>query len=316
MAPLSAEDFRGLIVRNIRTHSGRTPEFASKYDWYNAVALAVREQIYATENVAMARFKKKDTRLVAYLSAEFLLGPHLRNHIINLGIRNPVEEALKSLDQDFDDIMAQETEPGLGNGGLGRLAACFLDSLATLGVPAAGYGIRILDENRDPVKPGETGHLECRGIRGLSLFAEYMGMADKTAESFTPDGWFITGDRVTLGADGVITFADRDKDMLKVGGENVAASEIERVIAPVAGVREVAIVTQKHPMLDEVPVAFVIPVDGFPADAHRDLEARILAACKANLADFKQPRAVHIVAEMPRSTLEKVNKAELRKLLE
>lgn len=80
---------------------------------------------------------------MAYLSAEFLLGPHLRNHIINLGIRNPVEEALKSLDQDFDDIMAQETEPGLGNGGLGRLAACFLDSLATLGVPAAGRpGIR------------------------------------------------------------------------------------------------------------------------------------------------------------------------------
>ncbi len=185
----------------------------------------------------------------------------------------------------------------------------------TTGRPAAGYGIRILDENRDPVKPGETGHLECRGIRGLSLFAEYMGMADKTAESFTPDGWFITGDRVTLGADGVITFADRDKDMLKVGGENVAASEIERVIAPVAGVREVAIVAQKHRMLDEVPVAFVIPVDGFPADAHRDLEARILAACKANLADFKQPRAVHIVAEMPRSTLEKVNKAELRSTL-
>ncbi len=142
MAPMTAEDFRGLIVRNLRTHSGRTPEFASKYDWYNAVALAVREQIYATENVAMARFKKKDTRLVAYLSAEFLLGPHLRNHIINMGLRAPVEEALKSLDQDFDDVMAQETEPGLGNGGLGRLAACFLDSLATLGVPAAGYGIR------------------------------------------------------------------------------------------------------------------------------------------------------------------------------
>ena len=70
------------------------------------------------------------------------------------------------------------------------------------------------------------------------MFLEYLNNPEATAESFTPDGWFMTGDRVTLEKDGYITFADRDKDMLKVGGENVAASEIERVIALVPGVYE------------------------------------------------------------------------------
>ena len=180
--------------------------------------------------------------------------------------------------------------------------------------PGSGWSAGAVADAR-AVEPGGSGQLLVQGIRGLSLFAEYLGNAAATEGSYTADGWFRTGDRVDLLEDGSIRFGDRTKDMLKVGGENVAASEIERVIAPVAGVREVAIVAQKHRMLDEVPVAFVIPVDGFPSESHRDLEARILAACKANLADFKQPRAVHIVAEMPRSTLEKVNKAELRSTL-
>ena len=147
------------------------------------------------------------------------------------------------------------------------------------------------------------------------MFEEYLGNAKGTADSFTADGWFITGDRMRLETDGYLTFADRDKDMLKVGGENVAASEVERVIATVPGVYEMAVVAQKHAMLDEVPVAFVIPVAGLGADKHADLTARIIAECKAKLADFKVPRAVFVVAEMPRSTLEKIHKAELRKRL-
>ena len=115
--------------------------------------------------------------------------------------------------------------------------------------------------------------------------------------------------------DGYLTFADRDKDMLKVGGENVAASEIERVVATVPGVYEVAVVAQKHAMLDEVPVAFVIPAPGVPVDKHAELPARVIAECKARLADFKVPREVFVVADMPRSTLEKIHKAELRKRL-
>ncbi len=183
----------------------------------------------------------------------------------------------------------------------------------TTGRPAPGYGIRVLREDRTPVAPGETGHLECWGWRGIQLFLEYLNDPGATARSFTPDGWFITGDRVTLEADGCITFADRDKDMLKVGGENVAASEIERVIAQVPGVHETAIVAQKHRMLDEVPVAFVIAAPGLAESTRASLADRIMTECKTRLADFKVPRQVFVVEDMPRSTLEKINKAELRK---
>jgi crotonobetaine/carnitine-CoA ligase len=184
------------------------------------------------------------------------------------------------------------------------------------GRPAAGYGIRVLREDlRTPVAPGETGHLQCHGVRGIQIFAEYLNNETAMRESFTDDGWFITGDRVTLDPDGMITFADRDKDMLKVGGENVAASEIERVIALVPGVHECAVVAQKHRMLDEVPVAFVIPVPGVAVEGNAELPAAIMAACQAQLADFKRPRQVILVGELPRSTLEKVSKVELRKRL-
>jgi crotonobetaine/carnitine-CoA ligase len=186
----------------------------------------------------------------------------------------------------------------------------------TTGRPAAGYDIRILREDGEtPVEPGEIGHLQCRGTRGIQMFLEYLGNPKATAESFTPDDWFVTGDRVRLDTDGYITFSDRDKDMLKVGAENVAASEIERVIATVPGVYENAVVGQKHKMLDEVPVAFVIPAPGVSEGQHAALQAAVIAECKAKLADFKVPRQVFVVAEMPRSTLEKVHKVELRKHL-
>ena len=148
----------------------------------------------------------------------------------------------------------------------------------------------------------------------MSLFSEYLHNETATRESFDEHGYFITGDRVTLLENGFIRFGDRTKDMLKVGGENVAASEIEQVIAVVPGVREAAVVAKKHPMLDEVPVVFIIPhagVDGAPVDLHDT----VMAACRTSLADFKVPREIHFVDDMPRSTLEKVAKAELRKML-
>jgi carnitine-CoA ligase len=184
----------------------------------------------------------------------------------------------------------------------------------SIGRAAAEYAIRITDDDGAPTQVGGTGNLSIKGIPGLSLFKEYLHNAKATQESFDEHGFFITGDRVTLLDNGFIRFGDRAKDMLKVGGENVAASEIEQVIAVVPGVREAAVVAKKHPMLDEVPVVFIIPQDGVER-APADLHDNVMAACRSALADFKVPREIRFVDEMPRSTLEKVAKAELRKML-
>lgn len=178
------------------------------------------------------------------------------------------------------------------------------------GRPAPEYEIAVVRDDGSPVDDDETGHLLIRGVRGVSLFAEYLNRPEATAEAFDADGWFRTGDLVTPHADGHISFADRSKDMLKVGGENVAASEIERVAAAVPGVAEVAVIARPDPGLDEVPVAFVIGAPTAPA-----LSTAVRDACAAKLADFKVPREVVVVDEMPRSTLGKVNKAELRRFL-
>ncbi|MBN9583890.1 MAG: ATP-dependent acyl-CoA ligase [Afipia sp. 62-7] len=183
-----------------------------------------------------------------------------------------------------------------------------------IGRAAPEYSIRVVDADGAVTQPGDTGDLLIRGIPGLSLFKEYLHNEQATRGSFDDRGYFITGDRVKLLENGFIRFGDRAKDMLKVGGENVAASEIEQVVIAVAGVREAAVVAKKHPMLDEVPVVFVIPQNGL-AGATPTLHDDILAACKKSLADFKVPREIRLVDDMPRSTLEKVAKAELRKLL-
>src|SRR6266700_2813934 len=177
----------------------------------------------------------------------------------------------------------------------------------SIGRAATEYTIRITDDEGRPTEVGDTGNLLIKGIPGLSLFAEYLHNEKATRESFDEHGYFITGDRVTRLENGFIQFGDRAKDMLKVGGENVAASEIEQVIAVVPGVREAAVVAKKHPMLDEVPVVFIIPAAGVEA-APPDLHDTVMAACRKALADFKVPREIRFVDEMPRSTLEKVAK--------
>lgn len=186
------------------------------------------------------------------------------------------------------------------------------DAPMSMGRPAPGYDVYVLGEDGAPVAPGEVGDLFIGGRRGVSLFLEYAGDPAATAAAFRDDGLFITGDRVRLGEDGYLYFADRAKDMLKVGGENVAASEIERVIQSVQGVAEVAVVAMRHPMLDEAPAAFVIPHPGLG----EALVETIMEACARDLASFKRPHLVRLVDSLPRSTLEKVAKAELRALLE
>ncbi|MCY1275400.1 Crotonobetaine/carnitine--CoA ligase [compost metagenome] len=197
------------------------------------------------------------------------------------------------------------------------IGLCGLPNTAmSIGRAAISYQICVVDAHGQPVAPGESGLLRVLGLRGVSLFKEYLNNPQATAESFDEQGWFLSGDRVTLLEDGSIRFADRDKDMLKVGGENVAASEIERVLMLLPGVVEVAVVAQPHDMLNEVPFAFVRLADDIGAERHAEFIDRLFACCREQLADFKVPHGMRIVADFPRATLEKIAKAELRKQLE
>jgi starch phosphorylase len=141
---LDADAIAAAVVDNLRYVQGRLPRHATRNDWYMALAHAVRDRVLDRGLTTVERVTETDTatKLVAYLSAEFLIGPQLGNSLINLGISAAVQDALSKLGQDLAPLLEQEEEPGLGNGGLGRLAACYMDSLATLNVPAIGYGIR------------------------------------------------------------------------------------------------------------------------------------------------------------------------------
>lgn len=181
-----------------------------------------------------------------------------------------------------------------------------------IGRCASEYQIAVRDDAGNPVEYGMKGDLFIRGIPGLSIFSEYLDDPATTEASFDPSGFFRTGDIVTMYPDGFIEFSDRAKDMLKVGGENVAASEVEAVIISVDGVREAAVVGRKDAMLGEVAVAFVRPSE--PGHAGDHLRATILSQCTKNLANFKIPRAVHFVEDLPRGAIEKVSKVQLREL--
>ena len=132
------------LIDNLRFLQAKLPQHATRRDWYMALAYTVRDrmldQYMATVNAITSR--DTATKVVAYLSAEFLVGPHLGNGLINLGMWEAAAEAVSRVGQDLSALLEEEEEPGLGNGGLGRLAACYMDSLATLNIPAIGYGIR------------------------------------------------------------------------------------------------------------------------------------------------------------------------------
>jgi starch phosphorylase len=127
---------------NLAYLCARFPEVATRNDRYVALAYSVRDRLLQRWIHTARTYYQQRSRSVCYLSAEFLMGPQLGNNLVNLGIYDQVREAMGQLGLDLDELLEQEGEPGLGNGGLGRLAACFLDSLATLQVPAIGYGIR------------------------------------------------------------------------------------------------------------------------------------------------------------------------------
>lgn len=136
------ETLKRAFLDNLFFIQGKPAALATNHDYYMALAYTVRDRMLHRWNSTAEHYTQAQARTVCYLSAEFLMGPHLGNNLINLGIFAEVKQAIEDLGLDFNELLSQEVEPGLGNGGLGRLAACYQDSLATLEIPAVGYGIR------------------------------------------------------------------------------------------------------------------------------------------------------------------------------
>jgi starch phosphorylase len=142
---LSVPVLKRAFADNLFYVQGKFPAIATKNDLYMALAYTARDRLlqrWINTIETYLREKEHELKIVCYLSAEFLLGPRLANCLINLGIYDQVRQAMEEFGLDLKEMIEQEVEPGLGNGGLGRLAACYMDSLSTLEIPAVGYGIR------------------------------------------------------------------------------------------------------------------------------------------------------------------------------
>ena len=160
------KELQQAILDNLYYVQGKSTRLATKNDWYMAVAYTVRDRMMKHWINSLHKLSSKEIKIVGYLSAEFLVGPHLDNAMLNLGMQENMSKAMVNLGLDPQEVIHQEEEPGLGNGGLGRLAACFVDSLSTLNIPAIGYGIRyefgIFDQQ---IRDGEQVEITDKWIR-------------------------------------------------------------------------------------------------------------------------------------------------------
>ncbi|NJL98195.1 MAG: glycogen/starch/alpha-glucan phosphorylase [Synechococcaceae cyanobacterium SM2_3_2] len=139
---IHVETLKRAFADNLMYVQGKSLATASRNDLYMALAYTVRDRLLQRWLKTAETYQAQDTKFVYYLSAEFLMGRQLGNALINVGLYDRIQSAVKEMGMDLNELLENEEEPGLGNGGLGRLAACFLDSLATLEIPAVGYGIR------------------------------------------------------------------------------------------------------------------------------------------------------------------------------
>jgi len=174
----------------------------------------------------------------------------------------------------------------------------------TVGFALPGVSLRVQSDDGQPLPVGEIGNIQ---VKGPNVFQGYWRMPEKTAEEFTADGYFKTGDVGKIDEDGYITIVGRSKDLIISGGYNVYPAEIEGYINELPGVAESALVGVPHPDFGEVCVAVVIAKPGATPDP-----AQIVAALKARLANFKIPKQCFVVSELPRNTMGKVQKNLLR----
>jgi len=174
----------------------------------------------------------------------------------------------------------------------------------TVGPPLPGVEARVCDDDGNVLEIGETGNLQ---IRGPNVFVGYWKMPEKTAEDFTTDGYFNTGDKGTIDSDGYVSIVGRAKDVVITGGLNVYPKEVELFIDDLPGVKESAVIGIPHADFGEAVVAAVVLVEGSQSN-----ESAIINAAKENLANFKVPKRVVFIDELPRNSMAKVQKNVLR----
>ena len=174
----------------------------------------------------------------------------------------------------------------------------------TVGFPLPGVGLRIRGDKGQPLPAGEIGGIE---VSGPNVFKGYWRMPEKTADEFTTDLWFKTGDVGKIDEHGVVTIVGRSKDLIISGGYNVYPAEVEGTLNDLPGVAESAIIGVPHADFGEAVVAVVVPKAGATLDA-----TAMIDALKAQIANFKVPKRVFVVAELPRNAMGKVQKNLLR----
>jgi malonyl-CoA/methylmalonyl-CoA synthetase len=173
-----------------------------------------------------------------------------------------------------------------------------------VGQPKKKVEVRVVGEQGNALPAGETGDLQ---VRGPNVFQGYWQLPDKTREDFTDDGFFNTGDKASISADGYVSIVGRAKDMIICGGLNVYPKEIEQILDELEGVRESAVIGVPHTDFGEAVVAVIVPVAAGALD-----ENGVIALSKTQMANFKVPKRVFLVAELPRNTMGKVQKNLLR----
>jgi len=174
----------------------------------------------------------------------------------------------------------------------------------TVGPALPGVGLRVMDDDGKPCAAGDIGHIQ---VKGPNVFSGYWRMPEKTAEEFTADGWFKTGDVGKVESDGYVTIVGRSKDLIISGGYNIYPAEIEGFINDMPGVAESAVIGVPHPDFGEGVVAVVVAHPGATLDG-----AAMIARLKASIANFKVPKHLFVVADLPRNAMGKVQKNLLR----
>ncbi len=236
-------------------------------------------------------FAKKDLSSIRMMNANFAVQPAVVGETMEAAIPDTVYVGTFGMTETAGTVTTS------------RLGDSREQRFTRLGVPLAGLEIKVVDEDGSEVPAGERGEAL---IRGYSLFDRYYKAPDKTAEALDADGWFHSGDLCSIDKNGQVMFHGRIKDMLKVGGENVAAAEIEGCLQQHDAVKLAQVVGIPDPRYQEIPAAFIELNDGLSAD-----EQELIDFCRGKIANFKVPRHVRFVSEWPQSST-KIQKFKLR----